>query len=93
MRCSSLILLLAVAALATPSLHNDDPQAFQSSTSQQGSAGARSGEDGAGPQGWAGTPPSPEPPLEPSAPATIKEGEVWIPPLPMMDAVAPPSGW
>ncbi|MDQ3211239.1 MAG: amidohydrolase [Acidobacteriota bacterium] len=93
MRRSSLILLLAVAALAMPSLHNDDSQAFQSSTSQQGSAGARSGEDGAGPQGWVGTPPSPDPPLEPRAPATIKEGEVWIPPLPTMESVAPPSGW
>jgi uncharacterized protein len=46
-----------------------------------------------GPQGWAGTPPSPAPPLEPRAPATVKEGEVWIPPLPTMESVAPPAGW
>src|SRR5918995_7344363 len=45
------------------------------------------------PQGWTGTPPSPEPPLEPRAPATVKEGEVWIPPLPTMESVAPPAGW
>ena len=46
-----------------------------------------------GPQGWAGTPPSPAPPLEPRVPATVKEGEVWIPPLPKMESVAPPAGW
>ena len=44
-------------------------------------------------QGWPGTPPSPEPPLEPKAPATVKEGAVWIPPLPTMASVAPPAGW
>src|SRR5687768_5525175 len=46
-----------------------------------------------GPQGWPGTPPSPEPPVEPRAPATVKEGAVWIPPLPTKESVAPPAGW
>ena len=36
---------------------------------------------------------SPEAPLEPKAPAAVKEGETWVPPLPAMELVAPPAGW
>jgi predicted TIM-barrel fold metal-dependent hydrolase len=32
-------------------------------------------------------------PVEPKAPPSVKEGEIWIPPLPAMDAVKPPAGW
>ena len=37
--------------------------------------------------------PSPEMPIVPEAPDTLAEGEVWIPPLPSMEEVAPPPGW
>jgi predicted TIM-barrel fold metal-dependent hydrolase len=57
---------------------------FQASQSRGG---------GGSPQGWTGTPPSPEAPLEPRAPTTVKEGETWVPPLPAMELVAPPAGW
>lgn len=84
MRRWSPILLLLVAALASASFRSDNSQPSQSSRPR--------GESG-GPQGWAGTPPSAEPPLEPKPPATVKEGDVWIPPLPTMASVAPPAGW
>jgi predicted TIM-barrel fold metal-dependent hydrolase len=93
MRLSSLILLLLVAALAADSFHSDNSQAYRSLQDPQPSARAQTGGQRGGPQGWAGTPPSPEPPLEPKPPATVKEGEIWIPPLPTTEAVAPPAGW
>lgn len=31
--------------------------------------------------------------VEPRAPAGVKEGAVWVPPLPTMEEVAPPAGW
>lgn len=31
--------------------------------------------------------------VEPKAPPSIKEGAVWIPPMPSMDSVAPAAGW
>ena len=40
-----------------------------------------------------GTAPDVEIPVEPGAPPSVKEGEIWIPPLPSMDAVKPPAGW
>jgi predicted TIM-barrel fold metal-dependent hydrolase len=40
-----------------------------------------------------GSGPRIEPPLEPKAPPTVKEGEVWVPPMPTMESVAPPAGW
>jgi predicted TIM-barrel fold metal-dependent hydrolase len=40
-----------------------------------------------------GTAPDVEIPVEPKAPPSVKEGEIWIPPLPSMDAVKPPAGW
>ena len=40
-----------------------------------------------------GSGPGIEPPLEPKAPPTVKEGEVWVPPMPTMESVAPPAGW
>ena len=70
MHRSSRILVTAIvtmAAVAAASVHTDESQ-----TPQKGGAV----------QGWAGTAPSPEPPLDPKPPATVKEGEVWIPPLP-----------
>ena len=80
MHCSSQVLLTAIvtiAAVAATSVHTDESQ-----TPQQASAV----------QGWAGTAPSAEPPLEPKPPATVKEGETWILPLPTMESVAPPPG-
>ena len=70
--------IVTIAAVAATSVHTDESQ-----TPQQASAV----------QGWAGTAPSAEPPLEPKPPATVKEGEVWIPPLPTMESVTPPPGW
>jgi predicted TIM-barrel fold metal-dependent hydrolase len=32
-------------------------------------------------------------PVEPAPPPSVKEGEVWIPPLPTFEQVAPPAGW
>ena len=78
---SSRILVTAIvtmAAFAAASVHTDESQPPPK---------------GGAVQGWAGTPPSPDPPLEPKPPASVKEGEVWIPPLPAMESVAPPSGW
>src|ERR687891_107601 len=34
-----------------------------------------------------------EVPVVPKAPDSVKEGEVWIPPMPTMESVAPPAGW
>jgi predicted TIM-barrel fold metal-dependent hydrolase len=31
--------------------------------------------------------------VEPRAPSSVKEGGTWVPPLPTMEDVAPPSGW
>jgi predicted TIM-barrel fold metal-dependent hydrolase len=95
-RPSSTVLpvIALIAAFAAASL-SPQPEASQSPTSrdaQRSRAAQQRGND-EGPQGWAGTPPSTEPPLDPKAPAGVKEGEVWIPPLPSMDAVAPPKGW
>jgi predicted TIM-barrel fold metal-dependent hydrolase len=85
---STLLLILSlVGAFAAGSFFT------ASLASQSPSNPARQRGEGNGPQGWAGTPPSAEPPLEPKAPANVKEREVWIPPLPSMDAVAPPKGW
>ena len=36
---------------------------------------------------------TPDVPVEPKAPASVKEGATWVPPLPAMEDVAPPSGW
>ena len=81
MHRSSRILVTVIAtlaAVAASSVHTGELQTPQK-------AGAV--------QGWAGTAPSPEAPLEPKPPASVKEGEVWIPPLPAMESVAPPQGW
>ena len=78
---SSRILLTAIvtmAAIGAGAVHTDESQTPQK---------------GGGVQGWTGAPPSPEPPLEPKPSAAVKEGEVWIPPLPTMESVAPPAGW
>ncbi len=34
-----------------------------------------------------------EVPVVPRAPASVKDREVWIPPMPAMESVAPPAGW
>ena len=81
MHRSSRILVTAIvtmAAFAAASVHTDESQASQKTGAVQG---------------WAGTPPSPDAPLDPKPPATVKEGDVWIPPLPTMESVAPPPGW
>jgi predicted TIM-barrel fold metal-dependent hydrolase len=72
------IAIVAIVPCAVVSLHTNDSPPPQKPAAVQG---------------WAGTPPSPEAPLDPKPPATVKEGEVWIPPLPAMDDVAPPAGW
>lgn len=38
-------------------------------------------------------PNAPEMPVVPKAPATVKENEVWTPPLPSMASIEPPPGW
>ena len=81
-RWPSLCLLLA-GVLATAS--------FMDSSQARTPAGGRPATEG--PKGWRGTPPSPEPPVEPRAPASVREREIWIPPLPSMESVAPPAGW
>lgn len=60
----------------------------------QGSCSQDSSEVGRGSGADVGqrTPP-PKLPVEPRAPDTVKEGEVWIPPLPSMDQVQPAAGW
>jgi predicted TIM-barrel fold metal-dependent hydrolase len=83
--------VVGMAALAAFSAYTDPSQASQSPTTQSSGTRGRGGADG--PQGWPGTPPSADAPLEPKPPASVKEGEVWIPPLPSMDSVAPPQGW
>src|SRR5688572_26722675 len=93
MRRWSPIVLLAVMAMAAPganSIGTDDSQGAGASQTAQSTQGRGRGSS---PQGWPGTPPSPEPPLDPKAPASVKEREVWIPPLPAMESVAPPTGW
>jgi uncharacterized protein len=40
-----------------------------------------------------GQAPKYEVPVEPKAPPHVKEGEVWVPPLPSMESVQPPAGW
>lgn len=35
----------------------------------------------------------PELPVIPRAPDTVKEGEVWIPPMPAMEEISPPADW
>ena len=87
------VLVLLVAAIAAVSYHTAGSQASQSPQSAQRTDRNRQDAESGGPQGWAGTPPSPEPPLEAKAPANVQEGEVWIPPLPTMESVAPPAGW
>ena len=77
----------AAAACSTPAT----PPADTSKKGPQQQGAAQPGSNG--PQGWAGTAPSAEPPLEPAPPAGVKEGEVWIPELPTMAEVAPPEGW
>ncbi len=95
-RWSSSVLLAFIAGFITAVVAvsfqtNSHASQSQSTDAQASSRGQRGDENG--PQGWAGTAPSPEPPLEPKAPASVKEREVWIPPLPSMAAVAPPAGW
>jgi hypothetical protein len=89
----AVIVVLAMAAVAAVSFESHESQASESIQAAQPAERAQPRGAGGGPQGWAGTAPSPEAPLEPKAPATVKEGAVWIPPLPTMDSVAPPAGW
>ena len=72
------VAIVAIVTGAVASLQTDDSQAPQKPSAVQG---------------WTGTPPGSEAPLEPKPPATVKEGEIWIPPLPAIDEVAPPAGW
>ena len=53
------------------------------SQNAQGRGGGRRASDG----------PRLEIPTEPNAPPGVKEGDVYIPPMPSMEAVAPPAGW
>jgi predicted TIM-barrel fold metal-dependent hydrolase len=89
----SALMVLIVASFVALWSQTIDTQTAQSSEAPQGQAGGRARGQSDGPQGWPGTPPSAEPPLIPKAPAGVKEGESWIPPLPSMESVAPPAGW
>ena len=93
MRRRSLILLMFAIAVAGIWFYSSDSQASQSFQGPQGAERGQARGGTTGPRGRTGTPPSPEAPLEPRAPPTVKEGEVWIPPLPTMESVAPPAGW
>jgi predicted TIM-barrel fold metal-dependent hydrolase len=91
MRRLSPMLLVLVGMIAGISFHMAVSQASQSFQSPERAGRGQSRGDG--PQGWAGTAPSVEAPLEPRAPSTVKERQIWIPPLPSMESVAPPAGW
>ena len=93
MRRWSPILLLLAAAVTTVSCRANEPPAAAASQTPPRPDREPTGGNSQGPQGWAGTAPSPEPPLEPKPAATVAEGAVWIPPLPTMESVAPPAGW
>jgi predicted TIM-barrel fold metal-dependent hydrolase len=45
------------------------------------------------PQGQARSKAAPDVPVEPRAPAGVKEGATWVPPMPQAGEVAPPAGW
>ena len=87
------LILLPLAAAVAVSFHSDGSEAHQSLRAPQRSDRAQPRGERGGPQGWAGTPPGAEAPLEPNAPPTVRGGEVWVPPLPTMESVAPPAGW
>src|SRR5687767_1715914 len=91
-RVSSVVVFVAAALVAVWS-QTIETQTTQSSQGQRGQGGGRGRGQSSGPQGWPGTPPTAEPPVVPKAPAGVKEGDVWIPPLPSMESVAPPAGW
>ena len=93
MRRWSPILPLVAASVAALSFSPGGPPASQLLEASQNAAGQGRGGRGAGVQGWAGTSPSAEPPLEPKAPPGVKEGGIWIPPMPSMESVTPPAGW
>ncbi len=93
MRRWSSILALLVAAVAGVSFYSNSSQAAPSTEAPLRFAAGQSRDGRSAAQGWAGKPPSSDAPLEPRAPAGVKEGEVWIPPLPTMESVAPPAGW
>jgi len=61
-----------------------DPQAAQAPPEAAQGRGRGRGQDRG---------PRPELPTVPKAPATVNEGEVWIPPMPTMESIAPPADW
>ncbi|MBA2356129.1 MAG: amidohydrolase family protein, partial [Acidobacteria bacterium] len=89
-RRPSIVLFLAASAFVAGCGTPDSPPAAASNAQPPVAAAGPASE---GPQGWAGTAPSADPPLEPKPPATVKEGDTWIPDLPSMETVAPPAGW
>jgi uncharacterized protein len=80
-RAPVLPLLVAVTLAGTLACQSPDSSA-PSSTEASGKTG---------PKGRAQD--RPEPPLEPVPDGSVAEGEVWIPPMPTFEAVAPPAGW
>ncbi len=82
-RRSSILVLFVTAAVVGATAHprNDSPGAAPRAASLQDAAG-RGGQQEAVAF-----------PVEPKAPETVKEGEVWIPSLPTFEEVAPPPGW
>ena len=93
MRRYSPFAVLLVVAVTVVSFRAAGPSASPATRGQQRPEPSQPRGGRSGPQGWAGTPPAADAPLEPRAPSTVKEGETWIPPLPAMEAVAPPAGW
>ncbi|MGH9159259.1 MAG: amidohydrolase family protein [Vicinamibacteraceae bacterium] len=86
------IVLVLVAGLAASSCRAPDSSA-QDGNGAPASQAAPSADQEDQPKGWSGTAPSSDAPLEPRAPATVADGDVWIPPMPAMESVAPPKGW
>src|SRR5918993_3218291 len=90
-RTSSLVLSLVTAGAGTACHAPEAAAPASARTTQPAQTPPQPANDR--PQGWAGTPPSAEPPLEPKPAAGVREGQVYIPELPTMAQVAPPEGW
>lgn len=86
---STAFALFAGIALLERPVNTDNPSGTGIDAARAEAAQGRGSGRGSG----RGTAADVEIPVEPKAPPSVKEGETWIPPLPSMEAVAPPPGW